>query len=463
MAGILIFAYSWVPGGLDVDSCNYAVVAKEILRTNRWLKIYDPVYQGIFYYHFPLSIWITAIFFKFFAVSAFTAKLFSMVSGVILVGVLFYFGRLLKNNWAGFFAGLGFLLTNHIIRLSRQSRMDIPVSLFITLSLFSFFLAQRRSRKYYLLFGLFSCLAIFTKDIYGLFPLAIAFLYLILRLKWKELFHPLFISGLLTAIAPVWAWILLDGKTLFNGWFYWNFLHLLKSSYFNVPWYYYIRVIITKYFYFLPFALYGGYLAIKEARKFKNFEFYLLIIWALIFPLAFSFGRQKIHYFILPMYPATSLLVGLAVDRILKEAIKLRIVTGLKYVLILMGVIMLCFPWKIQSRRFIEIVRIAPHIDQLLKNTPEYEFIVYKQDVASILFYSQELKRVKSVKDKESLVNTLQVAENKPRFIFTSERDFAELNLDVREDYQIVLKYKDRIIVVSPKTLIPYVTLPPLT
>lgn len=460
MAGILIFAYAWIPGGLDVDSCNYAVVAKEVLRTNKWLKIYDPVYQGIFYYHFPLSIWITAILFKFFGVSSFTAKLFSMLSGVILVGVLFYFGRLLKNNWTGFFAALSFLLTNHIVRLSRQCRMDIPVSLFITLALFSFFLAQRRARRYYLLFGLFSGLAIFTKDIYGLFPLAIAFLYLILRLKWKELFHPLFILGLLIAIAPVLVWVLLDEKTLFNGWFNWNFLHLLKSTYFNVPWYYYIWAIITKYFYFLPFALYGGYLAIKEARRFKNFEFYLLIIWALIFPLAFSFGRQKIHYFILPMYAAVSLLVGLAVDRILKEVIKQKIVTGLKYILILMGVVILCFPWRIQSRRFIEIVRLAPFIDQLLKNVPEYEFIVYKQDVASILFYSQELKRVKSIKDKESLVNALAAAENNPKFIFTSEIDFAELNLDGREDYQILLKYKDRIIVASPKTLIPYITLP---
>src|SRR4030043_182335 len=87
-AAIFIFAYSWVPGGLDVDSCNYGVVAKEVLRTHKWLGLYDPVYQGVFYYHFPLCIWMTALFFKFFGISTFTAKLFSMLSSLVLVGVI---------------------------------------------------------------------------------------------------------------------------------------------------------------------------------------------------------------------------------------------------------------------------------------------------------------------------------------------------------------------------------------
>ncbi len=98
IAAILIFAYAWVPGGLDVDSCNYAVVAKEILRTHKWLGLYDPVYQGVFYYHFPLCIWITTLFFKFLGISTFTAKLFSMLSSIVLVGIIFYLGRLLKNH-----------------------------------------------------------------------------------------------------------------------------------------------------------------------------------------------------------------------------------------------------------------------------------------------------------------------------------------------------------------------------
>jgi 4-amino-4-deoxy-L-arabinose transferase-like glycosyltransferase len=459
-AALLIFAYSWIPGGLDVDSCNYAVVAKEILRTHKWLNLYDPVYQGPFYYHFPLCIWITAGLFKLLGVTTFAAKLFSMFCGVVLVGVIFYFGRLLKNQWVGFFAGLSFLFTNHIVRLSRQCRMDIPVSLFIALAVFSFILAQRRGRRYYLLFGLFSCLAIFAKDVFGLAPLVIAFIYFAIRLRWKEPFHPLFLLGLLIAVGPVFFWIWLDHKMLFNTWFNCNFLHLLKSSSSYPPWYYYIWAIATKYFYFLPFAFYGGYLAIKEARKTKNYEVYLLIIWAIIFPIAFSFGRQKLHYFILAIYPATSLLVGIASDKIFKEPVKLRLAEGLKYILITATIITLCFPLNIRSKRFMETVRLAPAIDLLLKQAPEYEFTVYNQDKSALLFYSQALSRVKSIADKLSLEKALSQPGAKPGFYYLSQQDFNELASHVRDSCQILLRYRDKIIIVNQKDSGLIVTLP---
>jgi len=460
IAALLIFAYSWVPGGLDVDSCNYAVVAKDILRTNKWLGLFDPVYQGPFYYHFPLCIWITAWFFKLFGITTFSAKLFSMLSGVSLVAVLFYFGRLLKNQWVGFFASLSFLLTNHIVRLSRQCRMDIPVSLFITLAIFSFILSQRRTRQYYLLFGLFTCLAIFTKDVSGLAPLVIVFAYLVLRLSWKEPFRPLFILGLLIAFSPVILWIWLDKKALFNNWLNCNFLHLLKAPNFNVPWYYYIWAITTKYFYLLPFAIYGGYLAVKLAHKHKNYEFYLLIIWALIFPIAFSFGRQKLHYFILPIYPATSLLVGMAFDTIFKESIKIKIARSFKQIVIIASIIMLCFPLRIRSKRFIETVNIAPVMDELLKQIPEYDFIVYKQDKAALLFYSQQLTKIKSVEDEVSLENTLAQHSTKPIICYLFEQDFLKLKPTAKENCQVILRYRDRIIIMNQKDLRFIATLP---
>jgi len=429
-------------------------------KEHKWLGLYDPVYRGVFYYHFPLCIWITAFFFKFLGVSTFTAKLFSMLSAVTLVGVIFYFGRLFKNHWVGFFAGLSFLFTNHIVRLSRQCRMDLPVSLFITLAILSFILAQRRSRTYYLLFGLFTCLAIFSKDVFGLAPLAVVFVYLVLCRRWKEFFHPFFILGLLVTVVPVLAWIWFDQKSLFDPWFHWNFLHLLKSPAFTVPWYYYIKAIISKYFYFLPFALYGGYLAVKEARQNKNYEFYLLIIWAVIFPLAFSFGRQKLHYFILPMYPATSLLAGMAFEEIFKEPIKFKITAGVKYTLIIATGIMLCFPLNIRSKRFIEIIQLAPVMDQILKRIPDYEFIVYNQDMASILFYSQQLQRVKYIKDKSALEEELNAFSAKPRFCYMREQDFTNLAPSINQKYQSILKYKDRVLVTSSVDLKLPLTLP---
>ncbi|MDD4939454.1 MAG: glycosyltransferase family 39 protein [Candidatus Omnitrophica bacterium] len=460
MAAILIFSYSWVPGGLDTDSCNYAAVAKEALRTNSWLGLYDPVYQGVFYYHFPLCIWITGFFFKILGVSTFAAKLFSMLSALALTAAIFYFGKLLKNQWTGFFAGAVFMLTNHIVRLSRQCRMDLPVTLFITLAILSFILAQRRSKKYYLLFGLSTSLAIFSKDISGLAPLAIVFVYLVLLGRFKEFFRPFFILGLLLAIGPVLLWIWLDKNTLFSRWWGWNFLHLMKSPGFNVPWHYYITAIINKYFYFLPLAVYGGYLAVKEAKRNKDHELYLLVIWALIFPAAFSFGRQKLHYFILPMYAATALLAGIALDHLLKEGLKTKIAAGIKFILIAASLALLCLPLNIRSKRFAETVRMSPAIDLLLRQLPEYDFIVYRQDSAAILFYSQELTRVKHIDTRERLEESLKADLLKPRILYIREEDFFELEPSLTRQCRVIFKYRDRMIIALPKELNITVILP---
>lgn len=444
----MVFAYSWVPGGLDTDSCNYAAVAKEALRTNSWLNLYDPVYQGVFYYHFPLCIWATAAIFKLIGVSTFAAKLFSMFCALALAAAIFFFGRILKNQWAGFFAGIGFLLTNHVVRLSRQCRMDIPVTFFITMALLAFCLGYERNRRYYLLFGLFTALAILAKDIFGLFALAIVLAFLILRLDWKQALHPWFLSGLILAIAPVLFWIHLDRGVLFNGWYNWNFLHLYKSPNFTVPWYYYIRAIVTKYFYFLPFAVYGGYLAIKQARENKRPIFYILLIWVAIFPLAFSFGRQKLHYFILPIYPAAAVLTALALEKIFSGAVKIKIEQVLKFILIFMSIIMLCLPLKIQSKRFRETTRLAPVADEILKELDEYEFMTYNQDAAALLFYFRQLSRVKIVSDKTALEESLY-ASGKPRLCYISEDDFSNLSKHVQEKCRVVLRNEDKMIIIN--------------
>jgi 4-amino-4-deoxy-L-arabinose transferase-like glycosyltransferase len=440
-----------MPGGLDSDSCNYAVVAKEALLTHKWLNLYDPIYGGPFYYHYPLCIWVTKILFAVLGISTFSAKLFSMLCGLGLVAVIFYLGRILKNDWVGFFGAISFLLTNHIIRLARQCRMDIPVTLFISLAILSFILAQRRSRSYYLLFGLFTCLAIFTKDVFGLAPLAIVGIYLVLRLRFKELFHPLFILGLLAAVLPVKLWTFLDKGMLAGNYYSANFLHLWKHILVKVPWYYYIWVLLTKYFYFLPLALYGGYLAVGEARRTRKPEAYLLIIWAIIFPLAFSFGRQKLHYFILPIYPAAGLLAGWALESLFKESLKYKIAATLKYIAIFSSIIMLSLPINIRSRRFAETARLGPVFDEVLKQAPESDFLVYNQDTSAVIFYSQRLTRVRYFSDKKALENELSSPGRKVKFCYLPEAEFVGLSPAVKSNCRIIVRFKEMLLVSSPR------------
>lgn len=460
MALMMIFAFSWNTATLDGDSYMYAATARHVAATGQWLNIYDPSYDGQFYYHFPLVIWLTALLFKFFGTGLFTAKLFSMLSALFAAILIFYFGRRLKNDWVGFFAGWSFLLTNHIARLSRQCRMDLPVTFFIALAMFAFYLAQKGRRGYYILFGLAGCLAIFSKDIVGTAPLVIAVLYLAARFRFKEIFHPLFVAGCIISLAPVLGWIFLEhklyGSTLFDKWYVWNFKHVAFSpsfaDRFDVPWYYYIRALLDKYWYFLPFALHGGYLAAKEEFKGGNRGWLIPVIWAAFFPFAFSFGAQKLHYFILPMYPASALLAGLSLNRILSEGAKFKFAKAVKYIIITMTLLMLCLPLKLYKPRFEEVFKMAPAINAALKQAGDHELMVCKVDRASAFFYLPT-DNYRYFKDALSLEQALSAPSLKARFIYMPDAEFQKISEGLRRDLRVLCRYKEHLFVTDSKTI----------
>jgi hypothetical protein len=117
-------------------------------------------------------------------------------------------------------------------------------------------------------------------------------------------------------------------------------------------------------------------------------------------------------------------------------------------------------PLNIRSKRFVETVHLAPFIDQLLKQLPEYEFIVYNEDKSALLFYAQELSRARSITEKLTLENALSTFSKKARLCYLSESAFEELDPAVRANCRVILKYKDRIIVVNPADTELIVTLP---
>ncbi|MEW6008630.1 MAG: glycosyltransferase family 39 protein [Candidatus Omnitrophota bacterium] len=451
---ILVFAFSWQPGYLDDDSIMYARVAKEVAISNQWLCFNDPSYGGPFYYHFPLLIWVSAIAFKIFGENVISASIFSLVSCLGAVIAIFYFGKLIKNSWVGVFASAVFLLINFTLRLAVQCRMDMPVTLFIILSLYFFLKGLEIERINYLLFGLFTGIAIMTKDVNGLAPLPIAFIYLVITKKFKEIINPYFLLAIVLAFLPVITWILLEthfygySNTIFNKWLHWNFLHLLSSKHFKAPFYYYPREIIKRFPYFAPFFVYGAYLAIRKVFKKESNNSLLVVVWFIFIPLAFSFGRQKIHYFIYSMYPAAALLSGIAIDNLCNEEKKEKIFKILIILLVLFGLFRLCFPVRYGKRFFTDIVAIAPIVDSILAKAEDFEFITYNQDDSALVFYSKQLENTQRIKDFDSLKFKLQQeSQNKKRFCFLNSSDFENLEAAIKVRWHVLLKFDDKILI----------------
>ena len=138
----------------------------------------------------------------------------------------------------------------------------------------------------------------------------------------------------------------------------------------------------------------------------------------------------------------------------------MKIVTTFKYLIFIPTVALLCFPLNLRSKHFSETVILAPVIDQVLKEVPEYEFIVYHQDAAALLFYSQQLTRVKIIEDKKLLEEELAKSVLTPRFCYLSEKDYNLLSPAVKDNFRVILKYRNNLILGNIKAAKIIVTLP---
>jgi 4-amino-4-deoxy-L-arabinose transferase-like glycosyltransferase len=448
---IIVFAFCWQPGYLDDDSLAYAQTASLMSATGQWLNFPDPSYGGPFYYHFPLVIWVTALIFKLFGVSVISATIFSLLSCLLAVIALFYFGKLLKDSWTGFFSACVFLLINFTPRLARQCRMDMPLTLFLILSIYFFAKAYQGKKINYLLFGLFAGLTIMAKDVFGLSSPAIAIIFLLARRRFKELINPYFALSLLLVFVPVLTWIALEQKlyaeTMFSKWWRWNFLNLLAGKHFQVPFYYYPLEIFKKYFYFIPFFIYGAGLGLKQLRRCQAELPLLVLIWAIFIPLAFSFGRQKLHYFIYSMYPAFALLSGLALEYLCRQCSKEKLFKIMVASLIIFGLIRIFIPFSLTKAYFMDVVKITPAIDKILVKPKLFEFYTFNQDDSALIFYSKELENTKRIKSEAELENKLKFpALTIRRFFLFNQADFDRLPQDIKERYFTLLQVNGKIV-----------------
>lgn len=452
----LIFLQADAPS-LDSDGIHYAAVAKEIALSGRWLLPYDPIMATNYYWHLHLSLWPTAVIYKLLGISPATAKLYSMGMTLMALGGIFLLGRILVSPWAGWCSGMAFLATDHVLRIARQCRVDLPLVGWVVWAYVGLALAQTGSRAWYLLTGLASLAAVMTKEVVGLVPLCTGLVYLLLRRKWRDLVHPAWIAAWGIAIVPP---LLIRGaeqalfqNSLWRGYYLQNFAFLATAEHLRQPWWYYGWAILDKYGYLLPFALAGGWLALRQVASGKEPRWLLIFLWAAAFPLGFSLVAHKVHYYILPTYAACALLVGLAAERWIAGRWRPRIV-GAAVTLAAIGALALAsFPVPVHKTRYQTSHRILPRLDDILQKAPG-ELIVIRQDVASLVFYSKVIRKITSAHSPERIQDELANPAVHRRYCLVEEKDWAEVDPGLRSRW--AERFRDGEILLLEEGVRPY-------
>lgn len=314
------------------DELRYVEVAREMLANHHWLV---PHLGGEFYSDKPPAyFWVLNLFKVVFGTySTLAMVLPSIISSIVVVILTFFMGKLFMQTRYSLFAGLVLATSFLFFGMSIFVRMDMMMNIFITGSLLSFFLGYSSKKKikskYYQLMFLCMGLATVIKGPAGfLDPLAVVVFFLLWENNLAELKEMSLFRGALIFLGVVLLWII--PASISGGRDYAYELLIVQTLGRSVnsfahqkPFYYYFTTFPLT---FLPWSLFliSSFVYISKNRKKLSSEVKFLVVWFWTPFLLFSMISGKLDIYLLPIYPAASLLVVFILKRVLEKKVSNR-------------------------------------------------------------------------------------------------------------------------------------------
>ncbi len=250
MAAIIFFARLGNFSLFNPDEGLYAEPAREMLETGQYIT--TTLNYVVRFTKPPLVIWAMAAAYKMFGINEFAARIFCAISGFILTIVTYLFANKYLGSRVAIFAACILLTSPLFVGVGRMAITDMPLSLFMAGSLFSFFHAWKQKRKLWLYLGyILTAFAVMTKGPVGLLlPIVIltSFLYLCSATKDTIKFFSLPIGALIVALIAL-PWFVIE-ITITNGAYFNEFIMRENFARFTSvvdshkgPWFYHIAVV----------------------------------------------------------------------------------------------------------------------------------------------------------------------------------------------------------------------------
>jgi len=306
------------------DEGIYASVAKELLRSGDWFRL--TLGGAPWFDKPPLAIWATAISYKIFGVNEFAARFFSAICGVGTVLATYLLGKRMFGRWVGFLGAAVLLSSSHFIRFSRFGMLDAPLTFFMTLSLYFFWLAiESGHARHFLLAGTAAALAVLTKSFAALLIFPIQWIYAIWAGESYVLKRRSYWLGVTIAAGAFLSWSLLGLLThpgIFISEGLW--MHLGRRVFQPLDGhtgnaYFYIRTLINKYHPWILVGVISGPLFLIRAVKDRYREFVLISVWMFFILLVVTVVRTKLGWYIIPAYPALSISVAYCLAKVFNQ------------------------------------------------------------------------------------------------------------------------------------------------
>lgn len=322
---------------LDPDEPVYAQTAREMVETGSWLT---PRLNGLLWFDKPpMYFWLSAVSFKIFSTGEFAARFPSSLMASLVIMLVYIWARRAFNEKIALYSSLSLTFSMLFAFIARAAVTDMTLCFFMNLSFYAIYLAwvQPEKRfKYINFFYFFSGFSVLTKGPVGLvLPLIVIITFLFCRRDWKflrSLYSPAgFALFALSALPWYIAMLLLHGTQFFNTFIgYHNLIRFLEPEHVrSSSIFFYFPVLIVGFFpHIAPLGafikdffakaftrdFYDRYIFTKVdiltgKQSFAASLSFLVFIPAVIFGF-FSIAKTKLVTYILPMFPAFSMIIG---------------------------------------------------------------------------------------------------------------------------------------------------------
>jgi 4-amino-4-deoxy-L-arabinose transferase-like glycosyltransferase len=335
LIGFCIVLYFLNLGQWDLwnpDEPRYAQVAREMVNGGDWILMH---YNGKIYDDKPpLFFWLIAFSsYLWQGFSSFSVRFPAALFGTLTVLLTFFLGKILYTSRTGFLSGLILATSLEFAYLSTRANMDTTLTFFTTASLFCFFQwvrwVQDKAKKLkkgegkdktgnLWIYGLYigMALATLTKGPVGfILPLSVSLIYLVIQKDWEGIKRMRLLTGMGLFLVIVLSWylpaVLKGGEDYLHATLFRQTVARYSSGWSKVrPIYYYLYNFpadFLPWILFVPAAVAYGF---SREKMEKRRELLFLFTWSVLIFVFFSLSKGKRPLYLLPLYPAVSIMVG---------------------------------------------------------------------------------------------------------------------------------------------------------
>jgi 4-amino-4-deoxy-L-arabinose transferase-like glycosyltransferase len=309
------------------DEGRYSEIAREMAESGDFVT---PRLNGLKYFEKPpLQYWATAISFRLFGQSEFTARLYTALCGLGCILLIAFVGWRLYDITVATLAAVFLMSSPYFAALTEIVTLDMGLTFWMTLSLAGFLLGEhagtpRERRRWLIVAWAGAAGAVLSKGLIGVvFPAATVFLYclfkrdfgLLKRLEWG---WGLAVFFLLTA--PWFVLVSRDNPEFARFFFiHEHFERFLSDAHRRTEaWWFFFPILFAGVLPWalalIPAVLYGWRkpgqttFGIADSTAFRPLQF-MLVFCAFVL-LFFTKSNSKLPAYILPMFPPLALVVA---------------------------------------------------------------------------------------------------------------------------------------------------------